>query len=426
MIKLSYAVVIAAVLSSAAFGAVESSDVSLDREVDQYLAESQTKWDDPSTMRAHFSKGLKFETADGNFTMEIFGRLMWDSFWTSTSDFPTLDIAKNGTFFRRVRLGVGGTVYKRTVFKVQLDFAKGVVDLKDVYVGLKKVPGVSTILFGHQKEAFSLQELTSSKYIETMERATPVNTFAPSRNSGVAVYTPLANNRVYVAGGLFWGETSNQGVQISDGGGAFTFRITGLPVLNKDQKLLVHVGFGFSYRNVDSVRYRTRPGTGTAERLIDTTAFAAEGVVLIGFEVAVRWRSFDFQAEYIQADVDAPASGDPTFGGWYVQFGWWITGEVRKYKDTRGTWSRTSPLKKFGADEAGGWGAWQLVIRWDTVDLNDGLITGGEMDTIVFGANWHWNPNTRMLFNFILADVKSGPSGMGDLNIFMVRVQFDF
>ena len=81
------AILIAAFLTPVAF-AGESSDVSLANEVDQYLEQSSTDtWQEPSTMRAFFDGGLHFESNDGNFTMEIFGRIMWDSVWRSSDDF---------------------------------------------------------------------------------------------------------------------------------------------------------------------------------------------------------------------------------------------------------------------------------------------------------------------------------------------------
>ncbi len=72
----------------------------------------------------------------------------------------------------------------------QYDFAGGDADFKDVYVGLKKLPGVGTLKVGHFKEAFGLEELTSSKYITFIERSLPTEAFAPSR------FNPPTRNKI--------------------------------------------------------------------------------------------------------------------------------------------------------------------------------------------------------------------------------------
>ncbi|MEE8260545.1 MAG: porin, partial [Nitrospinaceae bacterium] len=84
-------------------------------------------------------------------------------------------------------------------------------------------------------------------------------------------------------------------------------------------------------------------------------------------------------------------------------------------------------------DGEGGWGALQVALRYSTLDLNDDnsapAYRGGEMDNITLGLNWHLNPNTRFMFNYVHSMVDSGavPStSAGNLNIFQARFQIDF
>ncbi|MCH7651869.1 MAG: porin, partial [Nitrospinae bacterium] len=54
---------------------------------------------------------------------------------------------------------------------------------------------------------------------------------------------------------------------------------------------------------------------------------------------------------------------------------------------------------------------------------------GGEMDNITVGLNWHLNPNTRFMFNYVhsMVDSAAVPSASaGNLNIFQARFQIDF
>jgi len=92
---------------------------------------------------------------------------------------------------------------------------------------------------------------------------------------------------------------------------------------------------------------------------------------------------------------------------------------------------RVSPKNNF--DGEGGWGAWQLALRYSTLDLNDdnsaAAYRGGKIDNITVGLNWHLNPMTRFMLNYINTNVDSAtvPSvDAGNMDTFMARFQLDF
>jgi phosphate-selective porin OprO/OprP len=64
---------------------------------------------------------------------------------------------------RRARLFAKGTVYNDWFYKAQIDFAGDDVALKDMYLGYQGFDDVK-ITIDNQKEPFSLEVLTSSKY----------------------------------------------------------------------------------------------------------------------------------------------------------------------------------------------------------------------------------------------------------------------
>ena len=70
------------------------------------------------------------------------------------------------------------------------------------------------------------------------------------------------------------------------------------------------------------------------------------------------------------------------------------------------------------------------AVRYEEIDLTDGNVTGGEMTAWTFGVNWHWNPNMRMMFNFMQAEttVPGAVTGTftGDTTAFGIRWQVDF
>ncbi|MHC4931385.1 MAG: OprO/OprP family phosphate-selective porin [Planctomycetota bacterium] len=406
----------------------KAADVSLEKEVARYVQMAEPKADDP-TFKGEFKTGPRWTSADGNFQVKFIGRLMVDWFWQGSDDFAD---TPDGVFVRRARIGTEGTAYKNVIYKLEIDFSKASdgddedneVVLADVFLGLKNLPTVGTLLIGHIKEYFSLEELTSSKYIQFMERSAPVQAFAPARNQGLGLTNTALEQRLVWGAGIFR-ETDPGGRESRDGGYNLTVRVAGTPINDKEKKMLMHVGFAFSYRDPMQARFRARPGIGTGPRYVNTDKFDVDKYSLFGFEFAYIWKSLSFQAEFILADVDAPASGDPSFSGWYIAVSYWITGESRNYSAYSGAFGRNKPKQNL-YDGKGGYGGWEIAYRFDSIDLIDGLIAGGEQVSHTVGVNWHWNPNARVMFNFVYADITDGPEGTGKLQIFETRFQFDW
>jgi len=395
----------------------------LSRRVDR-LEKYVQKWGEPSTLRAFWKEGLNFETSDETFKLKLGGRLMNDwVFWTGRdSDIESFlgDELEDGTEFRRARLYVSGSIYKRIRYKAQYDFAGGDADLKDAYLELTKLPVVGNVKVGHFKEPFGLEELTSSKYITFMERALP-NVFAPSRNTGLMLHDHALDERMTWAVGVFR-DSDDFGESTGTGEYNITGRITGLPWYEDKGRKLLHLGASYSVREAsgDSLRLRQRPEVHLSPRFVDTGSFAADHLGLLGLETALVLGPASLQAEYMTADVDSSGYGDPEFSGWYVQGSYFLTGEHRSYKASEGAFSRVKPKKDFLQD--GGVGAWEIAARYSNLDLDDSPIMGGELDNVTLGLNWHLNPNTRVMFDYVMADLED----VGDASAFMMRFQVDF
>ncbi len=409
-----------------AVAAAETKDLSLEKEVEHYLATASPAAESgPPELKGVWKDGPRWTSADGNFAVALVGRLHADSFWISSDEFDAA-VTEDGTFFRRVRLGAQGTVYKNVEFKIELDFAKSTPVLTDVFVGLRGLGALGTLRVGHMREPFTLEVMESSNDISVPERAAAVEAFAPFRNVGIALSNAALEDRLTWSIGLFR-NTDDQGQTREDGGYSVTLRVTGLPVHDRERGLLVHVGGGASLRDPDdeTVRYQARPGVGTGPRLVDTGDIkTADGVLLLNAELAVAWNALSFQGEFIVVEVDGTA-GSPglSFGGWYVQVAYTLTGEPREYKAKTGVFGSPKPKRNFRG-ESGGWGAFELVARLDRIDLDDGAITGGEQETAAFGLNWYLNPNTRVMFHILFTDVDAATGG--DLTTFLTRFQFNF
>ncbi|MEJ2084155.1 MAG: porin [Acidobacteriota bacterium] len=385
---------------------------------------------------AKWSNGHKIEKGKA-FKLKFGGRIQADySFFSVDSDLTGpfgADVFQDGFEFRRARLFFEGTIYDRVSFKAQYDFAGGDADFKDVWIGLDFDFG--KLRFGHFKEFFSLEELTSSKYLAFMERSLPVEAFAPSRNSGVGI--DGGGEKLNWGFGVFY-DADDFGESISEERYNATGRIGFRPIVSEDGKRLLHVGAGINWReigDIDSIlgdaRFRARPENHLTTRLVDTSIFPADGATIWNLELAGVFNRFWFSGEYFNNSVDAPEVDDPTFTGWYAQAGFYLTDDHRRFKNSYGVWDRQKPHSSWDLKD-GGIGAWEIAIRFSSVDLADGLINGGKEDNYTLGINWYLNPATRLMLNWVHADVKDGnipildarPDGSGDA--YMMRWQVDF
>lgn len=387
-----------------------------------------------SELQASWDKGLRFKSEDKSFSLKLGGRIQNDWAWFNQSDehLAAYGNWQDGTEFRRIRLYMSGTVYKNIIFKAQYDFAGAnaagkEVSVKDMFIGYQGIPFVGTFLVGHQKEPFGLEVLTSSKYVTFMERS-PLTIFDSERNMGMAFQNSFANKRITAHAGVFK-TTDNGGKGTGDGRNAITGRVTGLPWHDKDRNAFFHVGGAYSYRSVKNEgEWAVRPSSHLAGKMIQTGDLMIDKINAMGLEGAFVYGPFSAQGEYKTLTLDASMYDDPSFGGFYAYGSFFITGESRAYKTSRGVFDRVKPKKDFLGEEKGP-GAWEVALRYTSVDLNDKEIYGGELSDITAGVNWHLNPNTRVMFNYVYSkaeNVGEEKADNGAVNIFETRFQIDF
>lgn len=372
-----------------------------------------------------WSDGIRLEAPDGSVKLKLGGRLQddWvfqrgeDSLLAALGDSTGPAVLEDGTEFRRVRFYFSGVVGRITEFKSQLDFAGGSVAVKDLYVGVKKIPALGTVRVGNQYEPMGLNEMTSSKYITFIERATPM-IFSASRRAGL-----LATNRVgpVMWTGMFWRESSGVGKSVGSGEYNVTGRVAVVPYDEDGGRRLVHVGVAASRRSPtgDAVEYSSRPENHLAPRYVsasvaatDVNVFAGEGAVVLG--------PLSVQGEILQAATNSVDGKDPAFLAYYAFASFFLTGEHRPYSASTGTFGRVKPRSSF--DGEGGKGAWEAAARFSHLDLDDAGVTGGRLDDVTVGLNWYLNPNFRWMLDYVHADLEKA----GTSNAVLTRFQTDF
>lgn len=396
------------------------------------------------SMNVYWNNGMRFESEDTAFKIQFGGRILND--WGSISADQALEDAFDGqalegtgTEIRHARFYMSGTVYDQFTFKADYDFAGSEVNLKDVWMGMKNIPWAGEVRIGHQKEPFSLEGMNSLLHLTFMERGLPA-AFGPGRNTGVKMHNSTFGGR------LGWGIGAYKDVSDSDGFDDHsdynvTGRLTGVPFTNEDGSCLLHLGMAYShkFRNEDdSMKYRSKPESNLSDvYTVDTGSISGvTGVDLLGPEIAFVNGPFCFQSEYVHSFLNRRSADNLDFSGYYALCSFFLTGEHRAYKidEGGGEFGRVIPNRPF-VFHSGGWGAWQVAVRYSAIDLNDKNIHGGNEKDYTFGINWFLNPNLRMTFNYVLANiddrsvtVNGTPQSVDEeyADIYMMRFQVDF
>jgi len=94
------------------------------------------------------------------------------------------------------------------------------------------------------------------------------------------------------------------------------------------------------------------------------------------------------------------------------------------YQASKGYFSRVTPKSIVGM---GGIGAWQVALRFSSLDLTDEDILGGEEDNFTFGLNWYATRNIRFSANYVnVLEVDGGPASGDDPESYQIRSQVEF
>ncbi len=378
-------------------------------------------------LQAYWKDGFNIGTADESFRLKIGGRIQNDWAVAASSDGlrDEFDIAavETGTELRRARIDLQGYAWHIVNFRLEYDFATGEAEAQDVYIGLSKVPWVQNIRVGHFKEPFELEQMTSNNDVTFMERGIP-HALVPARNTGLALFGSELGERMTWEGGVFaLADNTGFGFGAADNYD-LTGRVTGLPWAADDAHF-VHLGLAYShqFRSDDfSLSYSQRPESHLYPvALVKTGGVPTNGVDLLGAEAALVYGSFSAQGEYNQSFVSIPGAADANVGGFYTFASYFLTGESRPYKRSRGHFDRVRPLHNLAFDGSG-LGAWEIAARFSWLDLNSVGVRGGQMADVTAGINWYLNPNVRVMFNYVHAHLQA----TGDANIAQSRFQFAF
>jgi phosphate-selective porin OprO/OprP len=354
----------------------------------------------------------------------------------------------NGTQIRRARFGFDGTAWTNFRYRIEAEFVNNSVNLLDAYV---QYAGVPKWLFtvGQQKAPFSLEANTTDAFNTFLERGMANVAFgAIGGERRVGATAAYQSDKVTATLGVFGaGEAVGRNAITPDETYSVNGRVTWEPII--DTGRLVHLGAsGYQVTNfaANSITLADRPNSRIDDGRIVSAAITgavsptgvdsgAKDATFYGAEAAVVYGPFSAQGEYGHLSVDRFGTASSLdFEGFYGFASFFLTGESRTFRN--GSVDRLKPFTDFNP-QTGGWGAWELAVRYDQLDLTDtGLSPLKRKATSWTGAvNWHLNGNLKLYFNYIRAKGTNSPlvalpvvtnGTTAKVDIFQTRLQFDF
>jgi phosphate-selective porin OprO/OprP len=414
--------------SDVSYSAIADGDSSLAERVESLEAELKKQTDAAAKKKADDAK-----KPNQKWT----GRVHTD-YWSFPHASPGANAFENGDsdirvqdrfLFRRLRLGIQGDIPDNMLYKLEVDFNNpNNPQLKDNYIGWQDLPLLNQLLVGNQKRPYGLDHLNSSRYNVFLERPDIVEAFNQDarrfgicsygfsddlaynwrfgaymsqdvQNLGIAQQTAIGEDYQAEAAGRFantiWYDES------SDGRGFAHWAVSGAAASTSPFDPLT-----------TTARFQSRVEARTSQRWLDTGPIAgADHYELLGLEALVNVGPVQWVAEVEQVWMHRIGDPDLYFYGGYTYVSWFLTGENMTWDRETGQLGRVQPFENFflvdSCDDcvAGGWGAWQVALRYSHADLSDENINGGIANELTFAMNWYWNPYSKMQFNAIYGEI---------------------
>lgn len=391
-------------------GTAEDTTSSVDTEAAITKAVDEKMKDLPKvTMKGKF----KVESQDGQHSFQPIGRIFWDYNSADSEGIPEI---MDGGELRRARLGFQAQFFKNWQAKLEYDFSGSDADLKDGWIsynGKLGDAGKYNVKLGQHHVPFGFNTISSSKYMSFLRRPLFADgPLSPARQVGAAFR--LDGDRYLVHAGMFIPEQDGGATDVNhDDTRTYALRVAGTPVKIDDTHLL-HVGGSYMHidQNDNTLRVRQRALTHLDDRLFNTNQMMVDSVNAFDLEFLGIYGSAHVLGEYVNWDLDQTTAGAAdTLSAWSIEAGFFLTGESMKYK--KGQFSGVSPKSAFM--KGSGLGAWQAVVRYENMDLNDGSTFGGDGDVLSIGLNWTPIKNVRFMATWSqLMDFNNGGASYED------------
>ncbi|MCE2871272.1 MAG: OprO/OprP family phosphate-selective porin [Oxalobacteraceae bacterium] len=420
----------------------------LDRKQEIATEEAAARQKSTPTVNAS-DKGFGFKSADGDFEYKLRGVAHFD--YRRFEGDSAASTIYDGFLFRRIRPTFEGTIFKHYGFRFTPEFAEsgdgsgtsGIsqnkVRVVDAYLDIKHNPAASVRL-GKFKPFVGLERLQGAADTKFIERSYVSNNFLPNRDLGVSLFGEVADKKINYAVGIFNGiRDGGENFTSQDENNAkdFTARIFTTPFAGTESKLAgLGVGIAGTWSSATNnalSSYKT-PGQAYNFFSYSSTTTSNGSRNRISPQAYYYRGPFGLLAEYAtvdQAVIKGASTDKLKNNAWQISTSWLLTGEDASFGGVK-------PLTPFKPGPDGGWGAVELVARYQENNLDDKASTYADSTrgfataakTWGVGLNWYLAQGSKFAVNYDLTtldNVTTGTVLKGDKEHFLVaRYQLAF
>lgn len=436
-------------------------------------------------LKVRWDYGMWAETENKDFRIHVGGRTQFDVIWATTTDRVQFGKGGIGDFtdgvnFRRGRLEMDGWMYEIFDFFCEYDFFQTVNDdpllvadpnisvinspcPTDLWGGINHIPWIGTFRFGNMKPPILLEHLTSSRWLDFMERSSTFDTYFNRNNGfqpGIQILNWTENERMTWQLGLFKNNNTIMGWNPGSGEMQVNGRLTGLPWYENEGRCMIHLGLGVQYNQPDNSRailrdrWLLRNGPPTTQNTVALAIINGHHEFMAVPEFFMNLGPLSFQAEYLYNHLDDISSFTTQPQGVvnvigprktyssqtaYCEVMYFLTGEHRPYARTGLHGSGAAPTRVVPksnffwvpgqCNNPFSLGAWQVGARYSYADLSNNGIYGGQINEVTLGLNWFLNGNMKVQWNYDIGyrgQLGPGSNSNGTYQGFGTRFAFDW
>jgi phosphate-selective porin OprO/OprP len=401
-------------------------------------------------------EGFGIKSADGAFEIKLRGQMQMDSrsfpggdgYASGNTDANAVR-APNTFVLKQLRPILQGTVFGKYDYLIAPDFGNSKTVIVDAYIDARFTPWFQ-VKAGKQKTPFGIERLQGDTDGKFTERGLPSD-LAPNHDIGVQVHGIIGNELVDYALGYFNGvlDGSNSDAYTTadtdnNNDKEFVARAFTKP-FKSGPELLRGLGFGLGLTYTDQAgngfvtgattmtpsqsdltTYKTALGQQTFFSYRTSTTSASDSSTFADGK-RFRWSPqftyyngpFGLIGEYVRVSQEVSRFKNGmqhatlNTDAWQIAGSWLLTGEEASYK---------SPQVKRPFDlDKGGWGAWELVARYNELDVDDDAFIGRGTGTVAakqgrsfadpakaaskaqawaVGVNWYLNKNIKLALDY--------------------------
>lgn len=297
-------------------GFAQDWDPLLDKLTEKGLLSTQDR-EDIQRQRAGKNMSLPF-------SLKLGGRIQL-RFAAQQND-PQTSGSEDSFRVRRARLSADGTFIEDVDFHLEVDVSRSAA-LEKAEIRILKVPQANVTL-GQFKLPFSMENLTSGKRLDMVERTQVVTALAPGKDIGIMVGGQFFFKRFSYRAAMANGNGKNNQTNDNDQF-IYVLRLEGTPIQRLslgNQDLTVAVGVNGAYSRDSAVRADTIFGV---KKAIGVTTEGARK--LAGTDLSMQLGRLSLKTEYLWGEFKPYLNGKRLIrtDGYYIQGGWYLTQKLQ-------------------------------------------------------------------------------------------------